>query len=312
MQLTNGMVNRPRPAFLGLDEIVILEDVVKPVEQRVLSSWAQDQREAGRLLANPVDPATRSTPYLAAADRGLTPLTKARRDPRTAAPVWVPETSGRVLDPLPDEFWTIRDRVVDRLGIGNMPDDPYKGSFLTSVCTGGDVHTHKDARLLIADAEVPLLRCNVLVQRPDGGGNPVIEGVEIDIPDRGMWAFHPTENVHGATTVTGARSRVTLSFGFVVDPEPVWERPLQIAPGIEPDVLHGVQVQLRGQLMDPARADVLGLILDQTSTFCVREIASAMGVDTLVVWGETRRLIRLGLVRSQAPEPVVGGRTYIV
>ncbi|WP_214411208.1 hypothetical protein [Sphaerisporangium fuscum] len=299
----------PPPAFLGLDEVLVLDEVVTPREQEVLCSWAAERRARGGLLRNPVDAASLSTPYLAAGDRGLTPMTRAgRAEAAGSAMVWVPDVSGTPLGPLPEEFWAIRARVIARLGIEALADDPYKGSFLTSVGPGGDVHTHKDARLPIGDGLVPLLRCNVLVRRPEGGGMPVIAGVEVDVPDRGMWAFHPTELVHGATPVTGETSRLTLSFGFVVDPRGVWERPLRPAPGLEPELVDGVRAHLRTRPMHPARAGAIDLLLAQSAAFRVRDIADALGGDPSVVWEEAHRLLKLGLLQSRAPEPVPGAR----
>jgi hypothetical protein len=296
------------PAFMGLNEVLVVTDVVTREEQGVLRSWAAAQRRADRLLQNPVDATSRSTPFFAAADRRRSLLTRSGADgPAGASLVWVPEQLGP--EELPEEFWTIRVRVVRILGIEDLPDDPYKGSFLTSVGPGGDVHTHKDARLPIADDPMPLLRCNILVQRPVGGGMPVIAGKHIDVPDRGMWALHATELMHGATPVTGDVDRITLSFGFVVDPAPVWERPLRHAPDIDPAVLVGVRGTLRDAGMGPERAVVHDALLDWKS-FTVREIAEDLGLEPSAVWAEAHRLLRLGVLRSAAPETVPGAQRY--
>jgi hypothetical protein len=310
MPASDAHVSRPTPAFLGLDEVVVVDNVVTPAEQDVVGSWADEQRRADRLLIHPIDPATRSTPFLSAANKQLTPLTQPNDRLGDSALVWVPNVDLRVLDPLPEEFWAIRTRVIARLGIDDLSDDPYKGSFLTSVAPGGDVHTHKDARLWIDGDLRPLLRCNVMVRRPDAGGMPVIEGTEFDIPDRGLWALHPTENIHGATSVAGPTSRVTLSFGFVVNLRAVWERSLCVAQEVEPAVLHGVRAHLRGQPMDPARARTIDRLLDQSAVFRVREVAEALGCDPALVWGAARQLLKLGLLRSEAPKAVPNGCCY--
>jgi len=283
---------------------------VKPAEQHVLSSWADHQRAAGRLLVHPVDPTTVSTPFRSAADRQLTKLTRPDDRAPDVSLVWVPDADPRVLDPLPGEFWDVRARVVGRLGIADLPDDPYKGSFLTSVAAGAGVHSHKDARLPIDGEHRPLLRCNVLVRRPASGGMPVIEGSEFDVPERGMWAFHPTENGHGATAVTGPIGRITLSFGFVVDPRRVWERSLRVTGEVEPAVLQGVRAHLHRPQTDPARARVLHSLLGHNEAFRVREVAEALGCDPAVVWAAARQLLRLGLLRSEAPAPAVGARRH--
>jgi hypothetical protein len=302
---------RSRARAFGFDEVLVLADVVTSQEQRILVDWAEEQRGEEHLLQNPVDALTRSTPYLAA-DGNRTLLTSGGHlSGLDTAPVWVPDAA-TTSEQVPEAFWTVRTRVIDRLRIGHLPDDPYKGSFLTSVTSGGDVHTHKDARLPIDGKECALYRCNVLVQRPEMGGMPVIEGTELDIPDRGMWAFHATENVHRATEVDGPVARVTLSFGFVVDPDPVWERPLVINPEVEPPLLHGVKAQLREAELDPARAASLDALLDQPGEFSVADVAGAIGLDPWLVWVEARRLQRVGLIQSLARDAPPEARVVVV
>jgi hypothetical protein len=289
-------------ASLGLNEVLVLDSVVRPDEQSVLASWALERHRAGALLNNPVDPRRHLTPYLAAEDRGRTPLTQRQPvDDGDAGPVWIPEITLGHADTPPDDFWQIRRRVIDRLGLGEARDDPYKGSFLTYVTSGGFVHAHRDARLQVEGMTVPLLRCNVMLRRATRGGQPVISERELEVPVRGMWAFYPTELLHSATPVSGARGRVTLSFGFVIDPRTVWERPFHVRPGVEPALIDDLRRQLRRTALSEARATTLDHILTRQATFCVRDVADAVDRDPWDVWKEARRLQAMSLVQSLSP-----------
>ncbi|WP_051707105.1 hypothetical protein [Nocardioides aequoreus] len=294
---------------MGLDEVVVVDEVVTIAERARLVEWATEQGAAGLLQQNPVDPLSRTTPFFAAADRGRSVLTRDEgTEPDSTDLVWIPREKGEVF--LPEEFWAVRTRVVSRLGLEALPDDPYKGSFLTCVSPGGDVHTHKDARLpLDGSPPLPLLRCNVLVQRPEGGGLPVISETLIEVPERGVWALHPTELMHGATPVVGARERITLSFGFVVDPEPLWGVAIGVADDLAPLVLDGVRASLRDAGIDPARAAVYDALLEP-GAHTVRELADRLSVRAEQIWAEAHRLLRLGILRRPVAPPSADLRRY--
>jgi hypothetical protein len=227
------------------------------------------------------------------------------------APVWVPDSSTAAWDTLPEEFWRIRRRVVDRLGLSDLRDDPYKGSYLTYVAAGGEVHEHRDARLQVDGRSMALLRCNVLLARASRGGMPVIDGEEIDVADRGMWAFHPTELLHSATTVSGEVGRVTLSFGFVVDPDRVWQRPFRTAPAVTPDLVRDITVGLSRRPVTQAQSATVEFVLTRSGEFEVAGLAGSLAVDPWEVWGVVRRLQKARLVESLSPPVCPEGRLLI-
>jgi hypothetical protein len=204
--------------LLGPREVFVASEVVTLGEQATLVAWAEEKGKRDRLLMHPRDPYNRTTPFLAA-DGGVTRLTRPGEKGDACCegrPIWVPDLDARVMDPLPAAFWQIRARVIALLDIAHLSDDPYKGSFLSYIAPGGAVHLHRDARLTIDGEEFALIRCNVLFQRSETGGEPVIGTLAVDVPERGMWAFYPTEIPHSATEVGGRWHRGTLSFGFLV------------------------------------------------------------------------------------------------
>jgi hypothetical protein len=301
------------PAVLGLNEVLVLDALVTPDEQSVLASWAVARHRTGALLDNPIDPRRHLTPYLAAQDHGPTPLTRRRTsEDGDAVPVWIPEvTPGRVETP-PDEFWQIRQRVIDQLGLNGARDDPYKGSFLTYVTSGGFVHEHRDARLDVDGETAPLLRCNILLTRPARGGLPVINDQEIEVPDRGMWAFYPTELLHSATQVSGPTGRVTLSFGFVIDPRTVWERPFRIRPDLASALVADLRQELRTTAIGAARAATLDLLLTRPATFRIREIVDLLSHDPWAVWQEVHLLQKMEVIESLSPPVAKDGQLLVM
>ncbi|MDI6103340.1 hypothetical protein QLQ12_32500 [Actinoplanes sp. NEAU-A12] len=296
----------PAPAALGLDEVLVVDSVVTPEEQALVRAWAAERHRAGALLDNPIDPGRHLTPYRAAHDRELTALTRQGRPEGEAGDddlVWIPEVGDDRAEAPPEEFWRIRQRVVDRLRLHHLRDDPYKGSFLAYVTTGGSVHPHRDARLSIDGTLMPLLRCNVLLARPAKGGLPVIADREFDVPDRGMWAFYPTELLHSAPEVGGPDGRVTLSFGFVVDPRTLWQRPYRIRADIDPRLIADFLRRLRHGTVSADRVEILERVLAEPGVFRVRTIADAVRSGPWEVWDEIHRLRRTGLVESLSAPP---------
>jgi hypothetical protein len=222
--------------LLGTNEIYVADLLITEREQAKLLGWVEERHRLGRLLENPRDPGAFSTPFRSSTG-SLTRLTGIEAQRGTACgeihPVWVPVIDDRAEDAMPDEVWDIRSRIVDLLGLAGLEEDDYKGSFLSYIAPGAGIHRHRDARLMIRGAERLILRCNILLKRPRQGGLPVVEATEIDVPDRGMWAFFPTELFHSATTVGGTEYRGLLSFGFLVRPADLWERRFRLAPEFE-------------------------------------------------------------------------------
>lgn len=287
---------------MGANEVRVVDSVMTPVEQRILLDWAETRWNEGRLLQNPRDPDVFCTPYRSAADRDVTPLVKAR-DPSL---VWAPRVDDGVDDPLPGEFWAVRSRVIERLALLDVADDPYKGSFLVYVRPGASVHTHRDERLLIDSKQWLLFRCNVLFARPQRGGLPVIVGTEIDVPDRGLWAFYPSELVHGASTVEGASARGILSYGFIVDPATMWARRFHVSPQFDRQWLRSLGDRGRGLLVQRLRSQGWGdwgvelfeAVLAHSGDFSVAELAAAVGQEPGTIVEAVTGLQRAGVVES--------------
>ena len=312
--------DQPTHALLGTNEVLVADSVVTEEEQRVLVAWAERQRREGKLLANPQSPGAYSTPFRSASGE-LTRFLGAGGSAEQQL-VWLPRVDQA--DPLPDELWSVRARVVERLGLDGLEEDHYKGSLLSYIEPGAGIHQHRDARLKIGTAELPLLRCNVLFTRPEGGGMPVIESNDVDVPDRGMWAFYPTEAVHSATPVRGARFRGVVSFGFLVRVADLLRRRFRIARAFQSqyalDTGDGARRALLDRLRGSARAagvgderlDLLSFVISAPGEFDLRDAAEALGWEPAAVWKILRDLQRSKLVESASSARAERGRVVVL
>jgi hypothetical protein len=290
----------PLPLPLGPNEVLVTRDVVTMEEQRVLVDWTIDRLREGHLLGNPRDPYSYCTPYLSSNDGALTPLTAASKSEGadTNELVWIPDAASDTVGPLPEAFWTIRARVVRLLEIESLDEDVYKGSFLNCIVGGGKVHQHRDERLRFGRQESAVLRCNVLFNRPENGGTPVIAGTEIDIPDRGMWTFYATELVHAATEVQGATVRGTLSFGFVVPVSALWERRFRVTACAPASLLEQLGRHSDADRIGDGRMAMLRSVLSHQGDFSAAELAGRLDKDASDVWEVVRQLQCVHMVES--------------
>lgn len=103
-----------------------------------------------------------------------------------------------------------------QIGIDNFIEEHMYGNFIGVNLTGGNVHQHTDPR---HDNGYHHIRLNFLIQKPEIGGNPVIDGVEYSIGEGQSWINYASEWWHGSTPVSGNRYRIVLSLGAYVSPE---------------------------------------------------------------------------------------------
>jgi hypothetical protein len=62
------------------------------------------------------------------------------------------------------------------------------------------------------------LRINCLLQKPKAGGEPVVNNCVIDVKENQSWSVWASEHLHSALPVTHDTMRITVSFGFYVNP----------------------------------------------------------------------------------------------
>ncbi|WP_404365971.1 hypothetical protein AB5I39_09935 [Sphingomonas sp. MMS24-J45] len=110
-------------------------------------------------------------------------------------------------------YHDVRLAIQRRMG---LPEDsapePDHGWLVSIIRDSGAVHPHTDS----APPGTRHLRCNLFLQLPDAGGRPVIAGIPIDVTERMVLAFYPSERMHWSEPCAGDRARVMLSFGYLV------------------------------------------------------------------------------------------------
>jgi hypothetical protein len=313
-------------SLLGPNEVLVADEIVTPEEQAVLVAWAGEKAKGGRLLESPADPGGLLTHYQSATG-ALTRFTQ--HGPGHAGEdgqefVFVPRVEGQPRDPLPDAFWQVRARVVEWLRVGMLDEDPYKGCFLSYTTAGGRIHQHLDAKVRVDGEECDILRCNVLFRRPATGGMPVIRAAQLDILDRGMWAFFPTELVHSATEVGGPAPRGTLSFGFLVRPNDLWQRRYRLAAAICAEYGLDDDRSRRGHLIEqlrqaPAaamlgsrRLELVEFIIRARGDFTVRAALDALGTPPSETGPALIELQRSGFVESISSGDAFRGNVMVL
>lgn len=127
------------------------------------------------------------------------------------------------VDPERRRYWTMTDggddvlrakkaELIARFGIGNWIADPRLHDLIGSISEGGAVHPHTDL-----ESEGRLhLRMNVLVNKPEGGCVPLLDGIPIAVDLGDAWLCFASRCLHATTAVEGQRPRGIISYGLQV------------------------------------------------------------------------------------------------
>ena len=76
---------------------------------------------------------------------------------------------------------------------------------------GAFVHPHIDS----APDGFVHTRCNVMLRKPEVGGNPVLDGEEFDVQEGDLWLCLASLELHSSTPISGGQ-RLIFSFGGLV------------------------------------------------------------------------------------------------
>jgi len=102
-----------------------------------------------------------------------------------------------------------------QIGVEDFIMEHKYGNFIGINFSGGFVHEHKDPR---NEKGFIHTRFNFLLQKPEQGGNPVIDGKEYVMEETQAWINLASEWMHGSTEVSGNRARIVLSLGAYIHP----------------------------------------------------------------------------------------------
>jgi hypothetical protein len=92
----------------------------------------------------------------------------------------------------------------------------FKNLIANQFKEGAFVHPHTD------ESPVGLVhtRCNLMLRKPIEGGNPVLDGEELDINEGDLWLCLASMEFHSSTPIKGGE-RLIFSFGGLVPIEQV-------------------------------------------------------------------------------------------
>jgi hypothetical protein len=81
---------------------------------------------------------------------------------------------------------------------------------------GAFVHPHTDS----APEGLVHTRCNLMLRKPVRGGNPIIDGEELEVDEGDLWLCIASMELHGSTPIYGGE-RLIFSFGGLVPVEQI-------------------------------------------------------------------------------------------
>ncbi|MBN34336.1 MAG: hypothetical protein CMM46_06080 [Rhodospirillaceae bacterium] len=81
---------------------------------------------------------------------------------------------------------------------------------------GGFVQRHHDRFPLHEQTGQLDLRCNVMVEKGDPLGNPIVEHKSWPVSVRSLWAFLPSERLHWTLPHQSDEPRIVFQYGFTV------------------------------------------------------------------------------------------------
>lgn len=113
---------------------------------------------------------------------------------------------------LSEEIRLFSKKCYESLGIFEYEDEPLFGNLIGVNNEGAFVHNHVDPGV----DDKCHVRLNFLIQKPDSGGMPIINGVEYTIEQGGCWKNIASAWWHGSSSVVGDKERIVLSLGALV------------------------------------------------------------------------------------------------
>ena len=170
---------------MGMFDVVTTPDFISDREQDELQGLALEYLDKGVLQANPRGPG------------------------RYRAKIWGTDHCVTLIT-------DIGGRIVEQFRLSGCPVDPQLGWIVSLLQPGASIHPHLDRYPYHAQTRTKHLRCNVMVARENASGNPVISGRSIEVPERSLWGFFPSEIPHGTGVIDGGAPRIVFQFGFMV------------------------------------------------------------------------------------------------
>ena len=112
----------------------------------------------------------------------------------------------------PSEVWLIKKQIIDRYNLIHAKQEPCFKDYCGYITKGGAIHPHTDKN----EGNLIHTRFNVMVSKPFEGGEPIQNGVVIDVEEGDIWRCDAGLVKHWCNQVVGDKPRIVLSFGFLL------------------------------------------------------------------------------------------------
>ena len=116
----------------------------------------------------------------------------------------------------PKEVWEIKDIIVDGCKLQGAEQEPSYQDYCGYITEGSAVYKHKDSN---KNGKIHT-RFNVMVSKPEQGGEPVQEDKMIEVEEGSVWRCNAGVVKHWCNTVVGSKPRIVLSYGFLIPLSP--------------------------------------------------------------------------------------------
>ena len=115
----------------------------------------------------------------------------------------------------PEIAYKIQRKIIGQLKLKNFKLPKYHHGIVASYAGEHDaIFEHMDPQWY---APSETLHCNLMLQKPLGGGKPIINKIEVDLDERDLWCYYVSKVPHGSSKIIGKRPRLMYVFGFCTE-----------------------------------------------------------------------------------------------
>lgn len=112
----------------------------------------------------------------------------------------------------PSEVWEIKRQIISTYDLQSSEQEPMFKDLCGYITDGGAIHPHSDPD----HNGKQHVRFNVMVSKPETGGMPVQDGIDIVVQEGDVWRCDASRVMHWCTPVVGGKPRIVLSYGFLL------------------------------------------------------------------------------------------------
>lgn len=113
----------------------------------------------------------------------------------------------------PKEVWEIKDIILNNCKLQGAEQEPNFKDYCGYITEGGAIHKHTDPN----KGKKIHTRFNVMVSKPEQGGEPVQADKVIEVEEGSVWRCNAGVVAHWCNPVVGSKPRIVLSYGFLLN-----------------------------------------------------------------------------------------------